>query len=130
MDEKRSQATSIDIATLSNAPRMMMAQAIIILVVAAGFYGYQGSLAAQSALFGGSIALLNLWSNYLLLRKAAEVSKTAPGSEISFFYIGAVQRFVTTLGLFALGMWWLKLIPLVLLAAFAIAQLGLLFKTT
>lgn len=130
MDEKRSQATSIDIATLSNGPRMMLAQAIIVFVVAAGFYIYKGSFAAQAALFGGSIALLNLWSNYLLLRKAAKVSKTAPGAEISFFYIGAVQRFITTLSLFALGMWWLKLDPFVLLVAFAIAQLGLLFKTT
>jgi len=128
MDKKRSQATSIDIATLSNAPRMILAQAIIIIVVTAGFYGYQGSFAAQAALFGGCIALLNLWSNYFLLGKAAKASKTSPGTEISFFYIGAVQRFVTTLSLFVLGMWWLKLEPLVLLTAFAIAQLGLLFK--
>jgi len=123
-----SQASSIDMTLLSGAPQMMVAQTLIVVLVSAGFYFYQGSFAAQSALYGGSIAILNLWTAYRRLRTAAEISKTAPGREVAVFYVGAVQRFVTTLLMFVAGMMWLALDPMALLAAFMVAQLGLLFK--
>ena len=57
------------------------------------------------------------------------LTSNGQGSEVLFFYVGAAQRFVTTLVLFAVGMVWLKLAPIPLLMTFALAQLGYLFKS-
>jgi len=111
--------------------KIIIAQSVLVLSAAAGFYSYQGVTSAYAALFGGFIALLNVITGYYWVRGAAHMALTSSGqgSEVLFFYVGAAQRFVTTLVLFAVGMVWLKLAPIPLLMTFALAQLGYLFKS-
>jgi len=111
--------------------KIVIAQSVLVLSAGAGFYGYQGIAPAYAALFGGFIALLNVITGYYWVRGAAQMALTSSGqgSEVLFFYVGAAQRFVTTILLFAVGMVWLKLAPIPLLMTFALAQLGYLFKS-
>jgi F0F1-type ATP synthase assembly protein I len=121
----RTTASEINIKT--GADKILQTQAFLVIAVAIGFYVYgQQILVIPAALFGGGIAMLNVWFADRRLRKAA--SNIASGQEVSAFYIGAVQRFVSTLLLFILGMLFLKLMPLPLLVAFASAQAGYLFN--
>jgi ATP synthase protein I len=97
---------------------------IAIVAVVAGFFALRGSDAVLAALYGGAIALGN---SMLLGRRAARLA--APTTEdgrraVMSLYFGAVERFVFTLGAMAIGMGFLKLDPVGLLAAFAAAQIG------
>ncbi len=107
---------------------LLLIQVVLVLAVV-GFFLLTGDpLAAQAAAYGGAMALLIAWMLGRRALLAAEVAKTQPGREMLVIYIGALQRFVVVLVLFGLGMGWLELQPVPLLAAFAIAQLGHLFN--
>ena len=122
----RTTTSKIDIKT--GAGKILQTQAILVIAVAISFYIYEQQFSViTAALFGGGIAMLNVWFADRRLRKAA--LNIALGQEASAFYIGAVERFVSTLLLFILGMLFLKLMPLPLLAAFASAQAGYLFNS-
>ena len=106
--------------------KVLFSQLVLILAVAAAWLAWAGTFEAQSALYGGGMALLN---TFLLGRR---MIGTAPPSgrsvqrETAVVYLGAAQRFALTLGLLIIGMGVLKLAPLPLIAAFAVAQLGFL----
>jgi len=107
---------------------LLMIQLVLVLAVV-GFFLMTGSpLAAQAAAYGGAMALLIAWMLGRRALLAAEVAKAHPGQETMVIVTGAVQRFVVVLVLFGLGMGWLELQPVPLLAAFAIAQLGHMFN--
>ncbi len=102
---------------------LMIQFALVASVV--GFFLFSGDpLAAQAAAYGGAMALFIAWMLGRRALLAAQVAKTHPGREMLVIYMGAVQRFVAVIVLFGLGMGWLDLQPVPLLAAFAIAQLG------
>ena len=113
----------------TNAPKILSVQALLIVGIAWSFYYYQEQLAAQSALFGGLIAMLNVWITQRRMQSAARIAETSPGREVVVFYIAAIQRFVFTIGLFLIGMGLLKFPPVPLLLTFAVAQVGYLFKS-
>ncbi len=113
----------------TGARKILSAQLFLTLLTAFAFLYFEGFFAAQSAIFGGFIAMLNVWSTERKLQMAAKMSQQAPGSEVALLYIGAVQRFVVTLILFVVGMFFLKLSPLALMAAFAAAQAGYFLKS-
>ncbi len=103
----------------------MLAIQFVLASAVVGFFLITGEpLAAQAAAYGGAMALLIAWMLGRRALLAAEVAKAQPGREMMVIYIGAVQRFVAVLVLFGVGMGWLALQPVPLLAAFAIAQLG------
>ncbi len=112
----------------TGAKKILVMQFVIILLVALVFFYYHNFFAVQSAVFGGMIAMLNVWLANRSLRTAAKAAETAPSSEVGFLYIGVVLRFVSTLILFIVGMFVLNLMPLALISAFAAAQLAYLFK--
>jgi ATP synthase protein I len=111
----------------TGAYRIALAQAVLTVASALFFYFQQGQLAAEGALYGGCMALFNVWLSHRRVRGAARVAMQAPGEEIKVLYAGAVLRFVFTLGFFIAGMAVLKLPPLPLIAAFAVAQVGYVF---
>jgi len=106
--------------------RLLAVQAVIALGTTVAFWVARGSEAGKAAVFGGAVALLSAWLLGRRERRASEVTRTRPGSEMAVLYIGAVQRFVLTLVLFAVGMGPLGLSPVPLLAGFALAQLAFL----
>jgi ATP synthase protein I len=109
----------------TGASKMLAAQSLLTAGIAWTFYIYYGQLAAQAALYGGCMVMLNVWMTNRRMQAATEI---APGDEIRVFYIAAIQRFIFTLGFFVLGMGWLELPPVPMLIAFACAHLGYLFN--
>ena len=103
-------------------------QLIIVAVTAVAYYFYQNIFSAESALYGGAMALNNLWITERRLRSASRIVQIAPEKEAMLLYAGAVQRFVFTLIFFVAGMWWLKLNPIALIVTFSLAQAAFLFK--
>jgi len=99
-------------------------QLALVIVTALAFLLTVGGMAAQAAVYGGGVALLSTLLLGRRVLRAAELAKSAPGRETAVLYIGAVQRFVLILALFALGMGWLRLEPLPLLVGYAVAQIG------
>jgi len=112
----------------TGAKRILSVQSLLVVGVTWSFYFYTGLLAAQSALYGGCIALFNVWMMNRRVHVAAEVAKVSPGSEVRILYVAAVQRFVFTIIFFVVGLKFLTLLPVPLLIAFAVAQLGYFFK--
>jgi len=110
----------------TGAPKILAVQSVLIVAIAWAFYLHQAHLAAQSALYGGCIALFNVWLMNFWLKRAA--AQTQAGKEIQIFYLAALQRFVLTLVLFIIGMGLLALEPIPMLITFALAQLGYFFK--
>ncbi len=111
----------------TGATKMLAMQSLFVLVITGFFYAYQGPLAAQSALYGGSIVMLNVWMMNRRVQAAIELAKVAPGTEVRILYLAAIQRFILTLILLGLGMGGLQLPPLPMVVSFAIAQFGYLF---
>ena len=111
-----------------NLRRVMTAQALIILVLAGSGMLLGGREAAQAAVFGGLITVLNT----ILLSRRIELLGSSPTGDVKrgliIFLAGAVQRFVVTLGLLAIGLGPLALQPLPLLVAFAAAYIGYTFS--
>lgn len=112
----------------TGAKRILSVQSLLIVAVAWSFYFYAGLLSAQSALYGGCIALFNVWMMNKRVQTAATVAKISPGNEIKILYMAALQRFVFTVIFFSVGLKFLELLPIPLLIAFAVAQLGYFFK--
>lgn len=107
---------------------LLLAQLVLVLVAAAGFFLWRGGPEAQAALYGGGVALWSTWRLGRHVARASELAKTSPGRETVPLYIGAVERFVTLLILFALGMGMLGQAPLPLLVGFGAAQAGYMVK--
>ncbi len=110
----------------TSATKMLSMQALLSVGLAWIFYYFNGQVAAQSALYGGCIVMFNVWITHRRLQTASNVAIVAPGKEVMVFYIAAIQRFIFTLGFFILGMGWLELPPIPMVATFAIAHLGYL----
>ncbi|MCI0401783.1 MAG: ATP synthase subunit I [Gammaproteobacteria bacterium] len=109
--------------------RLLTTQCLLVVGLSALLWMASGIFEAQSALYGGGIALLSSWMLGRRVYSAADVAEERPGKGVAMLYFGAIQRFVIVLGLFALGIGLLKLAPLPLIGAFAVAQLGFIFVT-
>jgi ATP synthase protein I len=106
--------------------KVLIAQILIVLGVTVAYLALQGWVAAQSAGFGGAITVV---SSYLLaqrVKSAGERARESVAGGMALLYLGALQRFVLTLALLVLGLGVLKLAPIPLIVAFAVAQLGFL----
>ncbi len=112
----------------TGATQMLTIQSLLVASVAIYFYIYQGVLAAQAALYGGSIVMFNVWMMNRRIQSAIELAKVAPGQEVKVLYLAAVQRFIFTLVFLGFGMGGFQLPPIPLLVAFAVTQLGYLFN--
>jgi len=112
----------------TGAVNILVIQSLLIAGMVGIFYLYQGQLAAQAAFYGGCMVMFNVWLTHRRLQTAAEIAVIAPGKEVYMLYFVAIQRFVFTIIFFVIGMGLLKLLPIPLLIAFAVAHLGYLFS--
>jgi ATP synthase protein I len=97
--------------------RVIVFQALLTLLVAAGFGYARGGQGFLSALYGGAVAvLLSAW--------LGRGVKRAVG--LGSLYANALTRYAAAMLLLGIGMGVLKLTPLPLIVAFAVAQLGFL----
>ncbi|HHL45005.1 MAG TPA: ATP synthase subunit I [Gammaproteobacteria bacterium] len=108
--------------------RVLILQLLIVLGVTTVFLVLQGSYAALSAFYGGLIALFATWLMGWRITKAAETAAQDTSQGAFVIYAGAVQRFLLTLVLMALGMGTLKLAPVAILVCYALAQLAYAFN--
>lgn len=108
--------------------KLLIVQLAIIATVAMVYFFTQGMSAGEAAIYGGAMALSNLWISERRLRMMAAAGKIAPEKEAMLLYAGAIQRVVFTLLFFWAGMSWLKLDPIPLIVAFSLAQVAYLFK--
>lgn len=104
--------------------RVLLIQSLLIATTAAVFLVVKGFTEAQAALYGGAIALLSAWMLARRIRAVELVSQAEPHKGTQSLMIGAGLRFIVVLGLFALGMGWLKLSPLPLIIGFGVAQIA------
>lgn len=105
---------------------ILIYQIILIAIVASALFYSQHVDAALAVGLGGLIAILNVLSSYFWVWLADFLNKSPDSlkSDVAFFYVGAMQRFATTLLFFVLGFAWLKLPPLAILAGFGVAQVA------
>jgi ATP synthase protein I len=97
--------------------RVLLFQALLTLLVAAAFAVARGRYDFLSALYGGAVAvLLSGWLGRGVLRS------TGLGS----LYANAITRYGAAVLFLGLGLGVLKLAPLPLIVAFAVAQFGFL----
>ena len=97
--------------------RVLLFQALMTLLVAAGFGIARGRYDFLSALFGGAVAmLLSGWLGRGVLRS------TGLGS----LFANAITRYGAAMLILGLGMGVIRLAPLPLIVAFAVAQFGFL----
>lgn len=102
--------------------RLLIVQSAIVAMVTAGFLVGDGASAGWAAAYGGGAALLSAGLLARRVRLATDRARTDPGRETAVLYLGAVQRFVLILVLFAVGMGQLGLPPAPLLVGFGLAQ--------
>jgi hypothetical protein len=105
----------------------MWVQMLLILVGVAVSYLYKGDFYAQSAAFGGGIAL---FSSLILARRTKKAIKSVTDGSHSVMgqlYLGVVQRYVFVLLGLGIGLVFLKFKAEPLLIVFGIAQLAYFF---
>nr|VFK39586.1 MAG: ATP synthase protein I [Candidatus Kentron sp. SD] len=99
-------------------------QTILIVGISVAYLVTLGWFKALAVVYGGGMALFNTWMLMMRIRLAKKIAENMPGREIGALYIGAIQRFISILVLFIIGMAILKLDSVPLLIGFAISQVG------
>ena len=108
--------------------RVLLSQAVLTLLAGAAFFVSLGSAAALAALYGGVVALISTWLLGRRVQRTPETPAQAHAGGQLALYAGILPRFIVTLALLGIGIGGLKLFPLPLIAAFAVAQLGFLIN--
>lgn len=102
-------------------------QLTLVMATSVLFYLWNGAFAAASTGFGGGIAMINiallLWRRDRADRRRA----LSAGESIRLLYRSMLERFISVIALFWLGMGVLELYAPALLAGFVVGQLALLF---
>lgn len=108
-------------ALARGARRVLVAQGLATLAIAAGF-GSRGWPAVAAALYGGAVTIaITAWLAWRLRRVTA---RTTPGAGMAVIYSSVLVRYLTVAALLVMGFVMLRLEPLPLLLAFAVTQLG------
>ena len=109
---------------------MLRLQLLLVGLAAVILFVLSGRFQALSALFGGSMAVLNVmlleWRRY----QADSGRALSAGQSLWALYRSAIERFALVLALFALGLGVLRLEPLPLLMGFMAGLLGLFVTGT
>ncbi len=107
----------------------MMYQAVAAAICAFLAYVVMGEPAAGAAWFGGMVALSNTVLLAWRMRAGARKSSQDPRLELAKLVRSSMERFFVVALLMAAGLGWMKLMPLPLLAGFALGQLALVVST-
>ena len=106
--------------------RLTIIQFVVSLVAAAGYLTFQGMSGFVAALYGGGITLAGTVLMAWRIQRAGEVAGLERQQGFIEIYAGAIQKFILTLVLMALGMGFFKLDPLAILVSFALTQFSYL----
>lgn len=102
--------------------RHLAIQGALVLVVAALTWVWRGEQAALAAAFGYAMSVLNSTLLHWHLLRAQRWAGADPQRNMRIFYRCALERFVATVTLFALGIGVWRLPAMPLLGAFIIGQ--------
>ena len=104
--------------------RLLIVQVALTLIIALGYLVLQNISGLFAALYGGSVTLAGTLLMAWRIVRAGEAAATEKQQGYIEIYIGALQKFILTLVLMAIGMGYLKLDPLAILVGFAVTQLS------
>jgi len=110
----------------AKARRVISTQLIITVIIAAVFL-FQGMPESFAAGYGGLSSLVVSLSLLWGINRATQAAKHNPAQGMRILYFGAAQRFLLVLFFLATGIAWLKLDPVAVCVGFAMAQLSYLF---
>jgi ATP synthase protein I len=108
--------------------RTLLAQGVLVLVVGVAYLFLRGGFHAASAVYGGGVALLITGLLGWRVQRASDLGARDSARGTALLYWGAVERMVVLLVALGVGMGVLKLDPLAMVIAFAVAQVGYLFR--
>lgn len=109
-------------ALIRGARQVLIAQALLTLLLAAGFGVVGGWPGFLAAVYGGMVTtLITGWLAWRL-RRAGQVHDPAGGMAV--IYSSWFLRYATVVVLLGAGLGYLRLLPLPLLVTFAVTQLG------
>lgn len=108
----------------TKARKVLVAQLIVGLVSFIGFMLYAGSWPAISAFAGASVSIALLLVLRYGVKRAAEMAQHDQKGSMLILYLGAAQRFILILVLFALGLGVVGFDPLAMFVGFFLAQLS------
>jgi ATP synthase protein I len=109
--------------------RVVVVQSLATLLLAAGTLNFYGQWPAIAAVFGGALAIVVAVFTAHWIYRAGEIAQAEPQRGVSAFLSVAGKRMLLTIAGFAVGIAWLRLAPVPLLAGFASAYLGYLFAS-
>lgn len=106
----------------------LIIQALMTVIVTAGFAVFHGGFAAFSALYGGAITLVGTWWMARGIERAGVLlAADYPDRGTRVLYRALVQKYLVIIAILAIGMGLLKLSPVPLLVGFVATQAGFLF---
>lgn len=106
--------------------RQLLLQVVLTTVVSLLFLSVDGFASGKGAAFGGLIAVANTLIQLWHWWRFDTRGQVGPAQNALLIYRIAIERFASTLLLFALGLGVLKLAPLPLMSGFIAGQLVLL----
>lgn len=101
--------------------RQLIFIGIFVVLAAGGAYWLAGMPALMATLFGGGITLINGFLLHWHHHRAVKSARADAGKNLRILMSCAIQRFIATMVLFALGMGALQLPPLALIGGFGVA---------
>jgi len=104
--------------------RLLIVQLILTFIIALIYLVFNNTNGMIAALYGGFITLAATLLMAWRIGRAGEVAAADKQQGYIEIYIGAIQKFVLTLVLMAIGMGYLKLDPLAILISFAVTQMS------
>lgn len=104
--------------------RVLLAQALLTLLIAAVFGLARGQSELLAALYGGAITILI--TAWLARRVRQAGQRRSPGASLVVIYSSVMVRYAAVVVLVGAGIGLLKLSPLPMLCAFAVTQFGFL----
>ena len=108
--------------------RLPVAQILLTAITSGGFWMYSGIPAAQAALYGGAIAVINSLIQLWHMHRAESKAGCSVSQNMRILYRCAIERLVSTAFLFAIGLGILKLLPLPIIVGFIVAQGAIFFE--
>jgi len=85
---------------------------------------FNGSAGVAAVLFGGGITVINVLLQHWYMRRAKRQARADAEHNLRLMMSCAIQRFIATVVLFALGMGALKLPPLAVIGGFGVALIA------
>ena len=110
------------------ANRSLCHQGVVAVILAAGSYLVLDTDAAKAILFGSSVALVNALLLSCRMYQDKHSKDQSAHRHLRMFYRSSIERFVVIAALLASGMGPLGLLPLAVLAGFALGQVTLIIS--